>query len=241
MIRQLALFLAALFSLAPALAQSPAAAPPPADVRVALDTGAGRILIAVHVAQAPATAANFLRYVDQKRLDGASFYRGVGSADYGFVQGGAQNDPKRILPPVKHEPTSQTGLTHDDGALSMARYAPGSATGDFFIVLGKMPGMDAHPAGPIIFKAFEGGDGERLDAFGILRPPRHMDLARRNARGRAAVEIAFEETDGLLARRVIAEGVVDLAVDEAGADGAAHRVDHQISSLDLGRRGGADP
>jgi peptidyl-prolyl cis-trans isomerase A (cyclophilin A) len=27
----------------------------------------------------------------------------------------------------------------------MARYAPGSATGDFFIVLGKMPGMDAHP------------------------------------------------------------------------------------------------
>ncbi|AJR24587.1 MULTISPECIES: peptidylprolyl isomerase [Sphingobium] len=145
MIRQLALFLAALFSLAPALAQSPAAAPPPADVRVALDTGAGRILIAVHVAQAPATAANFLRYVDQKRLDGASFYRGVGSADYGFVQGGAQNDPKRILPPVKHEPTSQTGLTHDDGALSMARYAPGSATGDFFIVLGKMPGMDAHP------------------------------------------------------------------------------------------------
>ena len=144
MIRQLALFLAALFSLAPALAQSPAAAPP-ADVRVALDTGAGRILIAVHVAQAPATAANFLRYVDQKRLDGASFYRGVGSADYGFVQGGAQNDPKRILPPVKHEPTSQTGLTHDDGALSMARYAPGSATGDFFIVLGKMPGMDAHP------------------------------------------------------------------------------------------------
>src|SRR3546814_4875804 len=58
------------------------------------------------------------------------------------------NDPKRILPPIKHEPTSQTGLTHDDGALSMARYAPGSATGDFFIVLGKMPGMDAHPEAP---------------------------------------------------------------------------------------------
>jgi len=144
MIRQLALFLAAFFCLAPALAQDAPAAPP-ADVRVALDTSAGRILIAVHVARAPVTAANFLHYVDQKRLDGTSFYRSVGSADYGFVQGGAQNDPRRLLPPIKHEPTSQTGLTHDDGALSMARYAPGSATGDFFIVLGKMPGMDAHP------------------------------------------------------------------------------------------------
>lgn len=147
MIRQLALFLAAFFCLAPALAQDAPAAPP-ADVRVALDTSAGRILIAVHVARAPVTAANFLHYVDQKRLDGTSFYRSVGSADYGFVQGGAQNDPRRLLPPIKHEPTSQTGLTHDDGALSMARYAPGSATGDFFIVLGKMPGMDAHPEAP---------------------------------------------------------------------------------------------
>jgi len=147
MIRQLALFLAAFFCVAPALAQDAPAAPP-ADVRVALDTSAGRILIAVHVARAPVTAANFLHYVDQKRLDGTSFYRSVGSADYGFVQGGAQNDPRRLLPPIKHEPTSQTGLTHDDGALSMARYAPGSATGDFFIVLGKMPGMDAHPEAP---------------------------------------------------------------------------------------------
>ena len=147
MIRQLALFLAACFCVAPALAQDAPAAPP-ADVRVALDTSAGRILIAVHVARAPVTAANFLHYVDQKRLDGTSFYRSVGSADYGFVQGGAQNDPRRLLPPIKHEPTSQTGLTHDDGALSMARYAPGSATGDFFIVLGKMPGMDAHPEAP---------------------------------------------------------------------------------------------
>ncbi|WP_150291634.1 peptidylprolyl isomerase [Sphingobium estronivorans] len=144
MIRQFALFLAALFFVSPAVAQEPAA-PPPADARVALETDAGRIVIAVHVGQAPVTAANFLRYVDQKRLDGTSFYRGVGTPDYGFVQGGTQNDPKRVLPPIVHEPTTRTGLTHDDGALSMARYAPGSATGDFFIVLGKMPGMDAHP------------------------------------------------------------------------------------------------
>lgn len=151
MIRSLALLLATLLTLSPVVAQTAPAAPPaPAshDVRVALDTSAGPIIVAVHVDKAPVTAANFLKYVDQKRFDGTAFYRGVGAADYGFVQGGAQNDPKRILPPIKHEPTTQTGLTHDDGALSMARYAPGSATGDFFIVLGKMPAMDAHPDAP---------------------------------------------------------------------------------------------
>lgn len=141
MIRQLACLFAAILSLSPALAQPSASS----DVRVLLETAQGRIVVAVHSAKAPITAANFLRYVDQKRLDGTAFYRGVGSADYGFVQGGAQNDPKRVLPPIAHEPTTQTGLTHDDGALSMARYAPGSAMGDFFIVLGQMPAMDAHP------------------------------------------------------------------------------------------------
>lgn len=141
MIRPLALLLAALLSLTPATAQTP----PAPDPHVALETTAGRITVAVHLAQAPVTAANFLRYVDQKRFDGTVFYRGVGDAAYGFVQGGAQNDPKRLLPPIAHEPTTLTGLTHDDGALSMARYAPGSATADFFIVLGRMPAMDANP------------------------------------------------------------------------------------------------
>lgn len=138
MIRAILFFLTALFATA--------ASAQPADPQVALETSAGRIVVAVHLAKAPITAANFLKYVDQKRLDGTSFYRGVGNASYGFVQGGAQNDPKRVLPPIAHEPTSRTGLTHDDGALSMARYAPGSATADFFVVLGAMPAMDANPA-----------------------------------------------------------------------------------------------
>jgi peptidyl-prolyl cis-trans isomerase A (cyclophilin A) len=160
MIRAVALLLLALLSLAPAIAQDAPPPPAPGDVRVALETERGRILLAVHLGKAPVTAGNFLKYVDQKRLDGTVFYRGVGSADYGFVQGGAQNDPKRILPPIKHEPTTQTGLAHDDGALSMARYAPGSATGDFFVVLGKMPAMDAHPDAP--------GDNQGFAVFAHL-------------------------------------------------------------------------
>lgn len=146
MIRTFLLTLAVLLFASPLSAQSPQSPPAPLspDVKVALDTSAGRIVIALHPDKAPVTAGNFLRYVDQKRFDGTSFYRGVGTATYGFVQGGAQNDPKRVLPPIRHEPTSQTGLVHNDGALSMARYAPGSANGDFFIVLGTMPAMDAH-------------------------------------------------------------------------------------------------
>jgi peptidyl-prolyl cis-trans isomerase A (cyclophilin A) len=145
MIRSALLLLLALLSLTPAHAQTSPSGPAAGDVRVALETDRGRIVVAVHAGKAPVTAANFLQYVDRKRFDGTAFYRGVGAPDYGFVQAGTQNDPKRILPPIAHEPTSQTGLTHDDGALSMARYAPGSATGDFFIVLGKMPAMDAQP------------------------------------------------------------------------------------------------
>lgn len=144
MIRAFLLLLLSAVLSWPATAQEAAAI----DPRVVLETASGRIVIAVHSGKAPVTAANFLKYVDQKRLDGTSFYRGVGSASYGFVQGGAQNDPKRILPPITHEATTATGLSHDEGALSMARYAPGSATADFFIVLGSMPAMDANPAAP---------------------------------------------------------------------------------------------
>ncbi len=140
MIRFLLLFVAAL--------ALPAQAPPPPEARVALETSAGRIVILLHLDKAPVTAGNFLRYVTQKRFDGTIFYRAFGTADYGFVQGGAMNDPKRILKPIAHEPTSQTGIVHDDGALSMARNMPGSATGDFFIVLGRMPAMDANPDAP---------------------------------------------------------------------------------------------
>lgn len=143
----------------PAPAPTPAAPKPkPATVRVMLTTDAGPMVWEVEMERTPITAANFLRYVDQKRLDGTTFYRSVGEADYGFIQGGAQNDPKRVLKPIAHEPTTKTGLTHDDGAISMARNEPGSALADFFVVLGKMPAMDAHPEAP--------GDNQGFAVFG---------------------------------------------------------------------------
>lgn len=139
--------LAALFSLTvPARAQDA----PPRTVEVELQTTEGNILVALEVERAPITAGNFLRYVDQHRLDGTVFYRAMvldwGDQPNGIIQGGTQYDPDRILPPIAHEPTSVTGLSHVRGALSMARNEPGSATGDFSIMLQDLTNMDADPA-----------------------------------------------------------------------------------------------
>lgn len=142
-----------LLLVSPASAQV-APAPPitaPATVRVTLQTSAGAITLAIETQRAPITAANFLRYVDQKRFDGTVFYRALKvpyDTPLGFIQGGTQGNPKRALPPIAHEPTSVTGLSHVDGAISMARWAPGTATGDFTILVGALPSMDASPTDP---------------------------------------------------------------------------------------------
>jgi peptidyl-prolyl cis-trans isomerase A (cyclophilin A) len=130
--------------------QPDAARPVPASVKVVLKTSLGDIVLAVETERAPVTAANFLRYVDQKRLDGSEFYRSMAVGDdgqYGLIQGGLRGNPKRVLKPIAHEPTSVTGLSHVNGAISMARAAPGTATADFFIVFGDLVSLDAQPNG----------------------------------------------------------------------------------------------
>jgi peptidyl-prolyl cis-trans isomerase A (cyclophilin A) len=129
----------------PTVAPTPAAALP----RVKIDTTLGSFTVEVETAKAPVTAANFLHYVDQKKLDGITFYRTCKVADkFGFVQFGTNGDPKRTLPPIKHEPTTITGLKHLSGTLSTARLAPGSARGDFTISVGDQPSFDADPTRP---------------------------------------------------------------------------------------------
>ncbi|MDB5697804.1 MAG: cyclophilin type peptidyl-prolyl cis-trans isomerase [Alphaproteobacteria bacterium] len=140
-------------------------------VRVALQTSMGPIILELEKDRAPITTANFLRYVDQKRFDGATFYRAtkVGTDGLGLIQGGARNDPKRVLKAIAHEPTTKTGLSHVEGAISMARAAPGSANGDFFITVGAFPSMDANPAQP--------GDNLGFAVFG--RVAEGMDVVRK--------------------------------------------------------------
>ncbi len=146
---------------APALAQDAVPpAPAPATVRVALDTSEGRVVLELEKGRAPITTANFLRYVDGHRLDGVVFYRTVKVAPgFGFVQFGVQNQPRRVLPPIRHEPTTLTGVHHTDGAISLARLEPGSGRGDFTISVGdQRPSLDADPTKP--------GDNLGYAAFG---------------------------------------------------------------------------
>src|SRR4051812_8273627 len=102
--RRAVLIGAGLLAALPASAQTT-----PAPVYVAIDTPQGRIVIELATAQAPLTTANFLRYVDGKLYDKAPFFRASrapGAADYGLIQGGLQGIG--ALPPVAHEPTTQT-------------------------------------------------------------------------------------------------------------------------------------
>ena len=146
------------------------AANPQGLVRVALTTSLGVIVLELDTKRAPITAANFLRYVDQKRLDGTAFYRSMKlGGGQGLIQGGPSNDPKRILKPIAHEPTNVTGLSHKAGAISMARWAPGTATCDFSILLSDMPSLDANPGGP--------GDNAGYAVFG--RVVEGMDVVKK--------------------------------------------------------------
>jgi peptidyl-prolyl cis-trans isomerase A (cyclophilin A) len=147
------------------VAQAQDAAQPPADgsasppavvtpvfttVKVILKTSLGDIVLAVETQRAPITAANFLRYVDQKRLNGSDFYRAMAVGEdgqFGLIQGGLRGNPKRVLKPIAHEPTTVTGLSHVDGAISMARSDPGTATADFFVLIGDLVSLDAQPNG----------------------------------------------------------------------------------------------
>lgn len=156
----------------PSATRSPPSSPPVAtpassadvDARpyVALVTDLGTITVRIEDKRAPVTAANFLRYVDAKRMDGFQFYRTTrswGPASR-LIQAGNRGDARKNFPPIAHEPTSVTGLTHCNGALSMARRSPGDATNDFFLLLSDIKGFDADPA--------QSGDNAGFAVFGEI-------------------------------------------------------------------------
>lgn len=132
-------------------------------VRVRMTTDLGVIVLELRPDKAPITAGNFLRYLDKGLWNGASFYRTVGPkndhnpAGISVIQGGLNKDDAP-LGPIAHETTAQTGLKHVDGAISMARDAPGTAGADFFICLGDNPALD--------FGGKRNPDGQGFAVFG---------------------------------------------------------------------------
>jgi peptidyl-prolyl cis-trans isomerase A (cyclophilin A) len=143
---------AALVTLSAALV---GAAPPPAPVDVAIVTTLGTIVVHLDRARAPLTTANFLRYVDDRTYDGATFYRSVprrprgrGRVTIAVIQGGLEtklgDSAVNRLPTIRLEATTTTGLSNTDGTLAMARdTAPNTASSEFFINIGDDTVLDA--------------------------------------------------------------------------------------------------
>ena len=166
------------------------AGPATGNVRVLIRTGVGDITVEIDVRHAPITAANFLAYVDQGLLDGASFYRVVrldnqpGSpVKIEVIQGGLGfAEETKALAPIRHETTDKTGIHHKDGTISMARDKPGSAASEFFICINDQPELD--------FGGRRNPDGQGFAAFG--RVVQGMDIVRsiqrRPDRGQMLIE-----------------------------------------------------
>lgn len=138
-----------------------------AAVRVRIVTDSGTIIVALAPDKAPATVANFLRYVDEHRYDGGSFYRAVTlqnqlpperQPQIEVIQGGIDADSSKRLPPIAHETNDRSGIRHTDGVISMARGAPGSASSEFFFVINDQPALD--------FGGKRNPDGQGFAAFG---------------------------------------------------------------------------
>jgi peptidyl-prolyl cis-trans isomerase A (cyclophilin A) len=175
--RSRALLTAVLFAMVTAMgtsAQSPAAPSTNTPV-ITIDTEAGTIRIELDPLHAPATVANFLRYVNEHFFDGTAFYRAVtldnqptNPIKIEVFQGGA-NVSQQTYPPIALERTSLTGIRHTDGTISMARNGPDTATSEFFICIGDQPALD------------DGGlrnpDGQGFAAFGHVGAG--MDVVRR--------------------------------------------------------------
>ena len=146
-------------------------------VRVLVRTELGDILLEIDTGRAPATSANFLRYVDAGHYDGGTFHRTVkmdnqpdSPVKIEVIQAGVSADRARDgFPPIPIERTSVTGLRHTNGAISMARGQPDSATSGWFICINDQASLD--------FGGARNPDGQGFAAFG--RVLQGMDVVRK--------------------------------------------------------------
>jgi len=145
-------------------------------VVVEIETAMGNLLVALSGDRAPGTVENFLRYVDAGLYAGGVFHRTVrmdnqqqSPVKIEVIQGGPKPGAKQSFEPVKLERTTRTGLKHVAGAISMARSAPDSATGDFFICIGDQPELD--------FGGKRNPDGQGFAAFGMVL--KGMDVVKK--------------------------------------------------------------
>ena len=150
-----------------------------AQTRVSIDTEAGLIEAVLDDQKAPITVANFLRYVDAGQYNGAEFFRSVRTrpdnqpkvaVKIDVIQAQVNREFRgKSFGPILLERTSDTGLKHLDGSLSMPRSTPDSATSGFSICIGDQPEMD--------FGGRRNADGQGFAVFG--RVTSGMEIVRR--------------------------------------------------------------
>lgn len=168
--------------------------------RVQMTTDLGDILIEVFLEEAPTTAGNFLRYVDEGRFKGALFYRVVtmdnqpnNEIKIEVIQGGlGYASSAERLDPIAHETTEKTGILHLDGTISMARSTPGTASSEFFICVNEQPELD--------FGGKRNSDGQGFAAFGKVIDG--MEVVRRIQNQPSARQMLTEPVKILAVRKV---------------------------------------
>ena len=181
------------------------------SVCVRMVTEVGDILFEIYEQQAPKTSRQFLRYVEEGYYNGGFFYRASRSDDNSsqtfrwqpkeakngefidVIQGGPHEWKMRrgAYPPVQLEPTSETGLKHVDGAISLARIESEIPNYHFFVCVGDQPELDAggkrHKDGmgfPAFGKVIEGMEvvrrihGMKAEGQAIIAPVRILSATR---------------------------------------------------------------
>lgn len=138
------------------------------DPTVKIETNFGDIYVELYPDKAPKTVAAFLSYVDSGLYKGGSFYRVLKKEDQPsnsfkseLIQGGiwqTKSKQQLAIPGIPHETTQQSGVMHEDGTISLARTDPGTASTEFFIVIGKQPAYD--------YGGAANPDGQGFAAFG---------------------------------------------------------------------------
>ncbi|CAN5430997.1 peptidylprolyl isomerase [soil metagenome] len=152
-------------------------------VPVVIETTLGAIEVDINTKAAPITAANFLSLLDSGLYDGGTIHRTVTLENQNMLNVASSNSavvieviqggihPEKLpadLKPIPLERTTETGLLHTDGAISMGRGSADSATEQFFICIGDQPGLD--------FGALRNPDGQGFAAFGYVTSG--MDVVR---------------------------------------------------------------
>ncbi len=148
------------------------------NIEVEIKTVEGTIIAELYPDKAPESVKAFLAIADKGLYKRTHFYRILSGDNQPsnapkaeLIQGGlwSRTKARPDLPRIPHETTQQTGLTHAEGTLSLAREEPGSASSEFFITLSDLPGFD--------FGGENNADGQGYAAFGKVT--RGMDIVRK--------------------------------------------------------------